>query len=318
MNILEIFELAIKMGIENDLRGEKGVQDLLKERKEEYEELSEKKKEYFDLESLKNPYDDSRILFGDGTINVDKVLTGIDIEAAEMVLADRLNEKGEGIDVVIAHHPEGKSLIGLSQVMELQVDMTAGYGVPINVVEGLMSSRIAEVGRGIAPINHYRAIDAARLLNMPLMNIHTPADNLVHHFLEERIKEVEPRKVKDVMEMLMNIKEYQEATKLGAGPILFNGKESNRAGKVVAGGITGGTSGAKEIYEKMAQAGIGTVIAMHMPEEHRMEMEKYHMNLVIAGHIASDSIGLNLLLDQLEKKGITILPCSGLIRYSRN
>lgn len=318
MTLKEIFDLAIKLGIENDPRGEKGIQRLLKERKEDFTELPEKQKEYFDKEILENPFGDSRILFGDSSITVDKVLVGIDIETAEIVLADRLNEKGEGIDVVIAHHPEGKSLIGLSDVMELQVDLLAGYGVPVNVVEGMLTPRIGEITRSLSPINHYRAIDAARLLKIPLMNVHTPADNLVHHFLEEKIKEVKPRRVKDVLEMLLEIPEYQEAKKLGAGPILFTGQEKNRAGKVVAAEITGGTSGAKQTYEKLVQAGVGTVIAMHSPDEHRKEAEKFHLNLVIAGHMSSDSVGMNLFLDELEKKGIGILPCSGLIRYRRN
>ena len=68
----------------------------------------------------------------------------------------------------------------------------------------------------------------------------------------------------------------------------------------------------------MAAAGIGTIISMHQSEEHRKEAEKYHINVVIAGHISSDSIGMNLFLDELGKKGIKILPTSGLIRYSRN
>jgi hypothetical protein len=40
--------------------------------------------------------------------------------------------------------------------------------------------------------------------------------------------------------------------------------------------------------------------------------------VVIAGHISSDSLGVNLFLDELEKRGIEIIPCSGLIRVSRN
>ena len=55
-----------------------------------------------------------------------------------------------------------------------------------------------------------------------------------------------------------------------------------------------------------------------MGEEHRKEAEKAHLNIVIAGHMSSDSIGMNLFLDELEKKGIEIIPCSGLIRVSRN
>ena len=68
----------------------------------------------------------------------------------------------------------------------------------------------------------------------------------------------------------------------------------------------------------MANAGIGTTIAMHQSEKHRESAEKAHINVVIAGHISSDSIGMNLILDQLEKKGIEIIPFGGLTRFSRN
>jgi len=39
--------------------------------------------------------------------------------------------------------------------------------------------------------------------------------------------------------------------------------------------------------------------------------------VVIAGHISSDSLGVNQFLDELEKRSIEIIPCSGLIRVSR-
>ena len=47
------------------------------------------------------------------------------------------------------------------------------------------------------------------------------------------------------------------------------------------------------------------------------EAEAANINVIIAGHISSDSLGTNLFLDELEKKGIEIIPCSGLIRVSR-
>jgi len=64
----------------------------------------------------------------------------------------------------------------------------------------------------------------------------------------------------------------------------------------------------------MAQAGIGTIIGVHMSEEHKKEAEAAHINAIVAGHMSSDSIGLNLFLNQLAKKGIKIIPCAGLIR----
>ena len=53
-------------------------------------------------------------------------------------------------------------------------------------------------------------------------------------------------------------------------------------------------------------------------EEHFKEAKKHHLNVIIAGHIASDSLGANLFLDELEKRGVEIVTFSGLIRAKRN
>ncbi|MBL7158885.1 NGG1p interacting factor NIF3 [Candidatus Microgenomates bacterium] len=317
MTIQEIYQLAIEMGIKADPRGKDGVKKALERVKKEYDELKDKEKEDFDRESLKNPYSDSRILFGDSSTVVDKVLMGIDIGTGEIVLADRLNEKGEGIDLVIAHHPQGQALAALDEVMDLQVEMMAVYGVPINVAEGIMKERIGEVYRKISSINHFRAIDSARLLNLPLMCLHTALDNLGWRFLTDCFKNKTPDRLGDVLEILKSIPEFEKASKTKTGPVLFVGDKKSRAGKVEIAAFTGGTEGAKAIYEKMAYAGIGTVIGMHASEEHRQKAKKHHLNLVITGHMASDSLGINLFLDELEKKGVTVLPCSGVIRVSR-
>jgi putative NIF3 family GTP cyclohydrolase 1 type 2 len=57
---------------------------------------------------------------------------------------------------------------------------------------------------------------------------------------------------------------------------------------------------------------------MHIREDHITEAKKHHINVIVAGHMASDSIGMNHVLDGLEKKGIEIVPFAGLIRVSRN
>lgn len=317
MTIQQIYDLAINLGIEKDPREKAGVEKHLKRVKKEYEELPPKKKEYFDKESLTNPYSDTRVLFGDPSINVDKILTGIDIEVGEMVLAERLNEKGEGIDLILAHHPEGISMAGLHEVLDLQVEYLVQYGVPVHIAEGLTRERTFEVRRRFNPINHSRSVDAARILNLPFMSVHTPADNLAYQFLKKMIEEKKPETVDEVLEMLMEIGEYKEAAKGKAGPQLFAGNEKNRAGKVVPAEVTGGTEGAKELYERLSKAGVSTIIATHASEEHKKEAEKHHINLVVAGHISTDSLGMNLFQDKLEDQGITIMPCSGLIRVRR-
>jgi len=319
MNINQIYKLAIEMGTKADFRSPEEIKKQLKRNKEKFNKLSKKEKEIFDEEKLINPYIDSRIQYDSGK-NIRRVMAGIDIDSAEMIVARYLTNHNptKPIDLVMAHHPTGKALADLSDVMHLQADVLAQYGVPINIAESLMKIRISEVSRGVNPVNHFKATNTAELLNMSLMNVHTPADNLVAQFVDRKLKKDNPEYVGEILKSLLEIPEYKEAALRGSGPVLFTGAPDNRAGKIALTEITGGTEGSVQIYEKMAQAGVGTIIGMHQSEEHRQEAEKAHINIVIAGHISSDSIGMNLFLDQLEKKGIEVIPCSGLIRYSRN
>ena len=189
--------------------------------------------------------------------------------------------------------------------------------MPINVAEGMMLERVGEVRRKFGPINHYRSVDAARLLSIPFMCIHTVWDNMGWRFMADIFEKKEHDTVGDVMDILRSIPEYQQAIKYKAGPSIYAGSEKNRAGKVAVAEFTGGTEGAKEIYERLSQAGVGTIISMHTSEEHREEVKKHHINLIVAGHMVSDSIGANLFLDELEKRGTVVIPASGLIRVSR-
>jgi len=313
MTTQQIYQLAVQMGIKADLRGEKKVKKYLANTKKKYDKLDKEAKAEFDLEKLTNPYSDTRILVDNNKKAKKKVLTGIDMEGAEILLADKLGD----VDLIISHHPEGKALADLHDVMDLQAQVLADYGVPINVAESLIKPRISEVSRGLSSINHNRAIDMAKLLKIDFICTHTIADNLGASFLKKLLNRKRPETVEEILELLKEIPEYKQAMDFKAGPKLFVGSPENSCGKVALTEFTGGTSGSKEMYEKMSQAGIGTIIGMHMGEEHRKQAEKHHLNVVIAGHIASDSLGMNLFLDQLEKRGIKVIPISGLIRIKR-
>ena len=312
MTIQQILDLALKMGVDSDLRGKAKVNQNLKRLKGKYEKLRPEQKKEFDQDRLTNPYPDSRLHYGDPGKQVKKVLVGVDMEGEELNLAKELKA-----DLVIGHHPVGKGLADISAVMHMQAEVLELYGVPINVAQRVLKTRIDEVARGVLPVNHYRPVDHARLVKMTLMNIHTPTDNLAAKYLFDAIKKAKPELVSDIVKMLKEIPEYAEAVKLGTGPKLFSGTPENYCGKVAVTEITGGTEGSKEIYPAMANAGIGTVLSMHQSEEHRQEADKAHVNVVIAGHLSSDSLGMNLFLDELEKKGIEVVACSGLIRVSR-
>lgn len=316
MTLQQIYDLAIDMGKKADPRGEQSVNDYLRRTKKEYDELPEKKKRFFDKESLINPYSDTRILFGDPKTSIKKILVGIDADASEVLLADALNQKGAKIDLVIGHHPIGISLAGLHDVMDLQVDSISKIGVPVNVVDALMKERSGLVQRKIHPNNHNQMVDTARLLKIPLINLHTVWDNIGDQFIKKYLDAKKFDKVGEIIDYLLEIPEYVEATKGKAGPSIVSGSANSRAGKIAV-FFTGGTNPSKEIYAEFAKAGVGTLVDMHAPEESIDELKKLHINVINAGHMSSDSIGANIFLDQLEKKGIEAVPCSGLIRIKR-
>jgi hypothetical protein len=332
MTLQEIYELGIEMGIRADPRGEESVKRLLGRAKKDYEELSEKKKKYFDKESFKNPYSDSRILYGDPETKVKTLMAGIDADGTEVLLADRLNQKahstpfdnaqgkssgqGEKIDLLVSHHPSGHALASLHEVMDVQVDMFAEAGVPINVADALFQERMGAVKRRFGPLNHSQTVDAARLLEIPLLALHTIWDNLGNKFLKVYLTKKKFETVGELLDYVNEIPEFVEAIKGKAGPSIISGSAKSRAGKVVV-GFTGGTNPSKELYIEMAKAGVGTLVEMHVPEEALTEIKKLHMNVIDTGHMAADSIGANLFLDKIERRGVKIIPCSGLIRVKR-
>ena len=317
MKLGEIYRLAVERGTEKDPRGKKKILDELKKIKEKYEKMNKEEKENFDKERLTNPYADTRILYGNAGKEIKNVLIGIDMEVGELLAAEVLRSKGKKIDLVISHHPEGSAFAAFYEVMHMQADILNKYGVPINVAEGLLAERIKEVSQKVMPANHQRAVDLARLLDIPLMCIHTPADNHVTNYLQGIMDKKKPQTLDDVMKILKEIPEYKEGAKLNNGPKIIVGSPERRAGKVFI-DMTGGTEGSQKIFEKLSQTEVGTIVGMHLSIEHSKEAEKNHINVVIAGHIPSDNLGLNLLLDELFKREkLKITALSGFRRVER-
>ena len=318
MLLRKIYETVVAKGIEKDPRGKEMVKKTLEKRVKTYENMKEDEKEFFDTESLANPYADTRILNGTGDEDIKTALVGIDMEMAEILLADRLSSKGQKIDLVISHHPEGKAYANFYEVMHMQADILNKFGVPINVAESLLENRIKEVERRLSPVNHTRAVDIAKLLNVLFLCVHTPADNMVATYLQQVFDEKKPDTLEDITKILKEIPEYREAAKNNAGPKILLGSKDRRAGKIFV-DMTGGTEGAKDIFENLVSSGVNTIVVMHLSEDHRKEAEKYHMNAVLAGHISSDNLGMNLMFDEIQKTdSLEVLPCSGYRRFSRD
>ncbi len=261
-------------------------------------------------------FPDTAVLYGSGEKEVRKVLVGIDIDTSELLLADKLRS-GKGLDLVISHHPQGQAYAGLAQVMRLQIDLLKSLGINEKVASGLLEERINEVERKISPANHMRAVDSAQLLDLPFMCIHTPADNHVWSYLCGLFARSKPDKVSRILDILKSIPEYSLAESRFAGPKLILGSPDRACGKIMV-DMTGGTEGSKDVYSKLRKCGIRTLVSMHLGEEHFKKVKDADLNVIVAGHIASDTLGLNLLLDRIEKiHKLSVICCSGFTRYRR-
>ena len=318
VKLKKIYECVIQEGINTDPRGKVLIQKKLIKQREKFDALTTKQKALFDLETLTNPYHDSRILNGDLNTEVKTVFVGVDIDTAELLLADRLNAKKQAkIDLVISHHPQGIAYAHFYEVMDMQADIFANLGIPINISEGMVEDRKKEVSRKIHASNHYRATDTAKWLDIPFMCTHTPADNHAVSFLQKLFDQKKPETIKDIMDILNSIEEYQIASREHVAPSILFGNPERRTGKIFV-DMTGGTEGPRDILDNLLQAGIGTLVGMHLSEEHYKKLQGKNINCIIAGHIASDNLGMNLLLDKIEKiTKIKIFACSGFRRIKR-
>jgi len=318
MKLYDIYRKAVKTALKNDPRGKAAIGAALKKTKKEFNALKGIEKAAFDRDRLVHPYDDSRVLFGKKDKEIKTVMVGIDIDVQEIVLADRLREKGMGIDLVISHHPSGRAFAQLDKVLPVQPGIWETFGLEKEVAEGVMKGRMEEVFRGISPRNHNRAVDAARLLNMPFMCLHTTADNCVATYLQKLFNREKPARLSNVMAMLRKMPEYRHSIRCtGTGPFILAGEEKSKAGKIFV-DMTGGTNGPDKVFARLSQAGVKTVVGMHIKESGYKTVKSEFLNYIVAGHIASDNLGMNLLLDGIDVKNeLRVIECAGFKRVRR-
>ncbi len=319
MKLQKFFERAVAVGIDYDPRGKKSLEKMFKKLKDKQKKMDAKDLEMFDVERTWNPFPDCRIINGSGDEEFTHILAGVDIETPELLLVDRLREKGMRIDGVLIHHPEGRALADLDKVMTLQVDLLAGVGVPVNHSEALLRPRMDRIWRSIHADNLFRTERAAELLDIPAVCCHTITDNLVWRFMEKHICAKEYDNLGEIMDAIIQIPEYKTYAKQGNPPIIVNGSRSSRPGKICATEFTGGTNGPEEFLEIQSRAGVGTILSMHVTEKTLDEAKKHHINMIQCSHMASDALGMNLLLDLIKKEDpkTNVIEASGFIRVER-
>ncbi|MDR2599652.1 MAG: hypothetical protein LBC73_05195 [Oscillospiraceae bacterium] len=240
--------------------------------------------------------------------DIKKVLMGVDMDTAELLLAREL-----GFDCVVSHHPRNTN-VDMLDVLHEHFRKLEVLGVPLNKSQKLLEDRKSELSYNNHVSNSRRSESAAKLLNMPYMCIHTPADviseAIVQEFLDSKFSDKPETKVEEIIDALEEIPEYKNSARK---PVIRVGSKDSYAGKiyVLMSGLTGpGVKIIKEYFE----AGVGTLVMMHISEKDAKEIKTQGIgNVVIAGHMSSDSLGLNKIAAEWAKKGVETTMMSGIV-----
>ncbi|HKW42715.1 MAG TPA: hypothetical protein VJP06_00885 [Thermoplasmata archaeon] len=244
--------------------------------------------------------------------NVKRALFGIDADAADLVIA-----KEKGYDLVIAHHPTGGSaVLDFPKVLSKHADILKKHGVPSSIADAAVREMQEDREVRAHAENYDRLPSIARILGIGLMCIHNPCDEIGRRVMDETLRAhvgVGAR-VRDASDVLNGIPEFKAArTRI----LVRMGKLDNPLGKWVVhhgAGTNGGVPVARAAFEN----GIDTVFYIHIDAGALRRLWELFgrdgpKNLVVSGHVASDSIGINALVREMRSRGVRVDTYSGIV-----
>jgi putative NIF3 family GTP cyclohydrolase 1 type 2 len=245
------------------------------------------------------------------TADVRRVLFGVDISLAEVVWAQQ-----HGFDAVIAHHPLGdRARTRMAEVVHRQVDQMAAEGIARESAELAVTARLEPVLHTMHMTNINAIVDGARLVGMPLCNVHLACDIITRGAIIDVLR-AHASAASTVGDAIDWMHEAFAEYRLGhAQPEAWVGSTANRLGRwtvAIAGGINGGFP----VFSEYFRAGVDTIFAMHCDEGELQRLRAIadeDDSLVITGHMTSDSIGINVVIRELEQRGVEVVRTSGVV-----
>ena len=232
---------------------------------------------------------------------IERVLFGLDIGAGELLMAQEMD-----YDAVIAHHPVGTTYQAW-RVFERHVDLLVGAGVPEEAARAAVAPKLEQLRLRGMVANYEQVPQAARLLEMPFLNIHCPLDELGRQVMQRTVNDVLEKTplatVADVVEALAALPAAQRAqTNVEA----LLGDPAAPAGKVVVahGALT---NGGYEIARAYFAHGVDTVVYIHIAASDLKRLREHgDGQLIVTGHLMGDAVGIAPYIKALRERGLEV------------
>ena len=232
--------------------------------------------------------------------NIKKIFVSIDVTPVDIYLAKNL-----GCDCVLTHHPIGKSLLSFYKVFDRHIDFMLEKGIQKNLAFSLVEDLKYKISLKSHSLIYNDVVSTSEILKMPLLNIHQPLDEYMRQTI---LRKLDASKLESISDMIKAIEEILEFKKALTKILVCNGKSTNKIGKwvlILAAGSNGGYDIARTYYEN----NISTVIYLHIDYNELIKLKKDPKckNLIILGHLPGDSIGMNGICKELEKRDIVLV-----------
>jgi len=255
-----------------------------------------------DIRKQNATFPDCLILHGKLNKKIKSVLIGIDIGVGEILLADHLRARGTPIDLIVSHHLMGDAVRYLYILLEQYIIQLQSLGVVD--YENVLSEEAKRIQLLVQENNLYRAVDVAKILDIPLMCIHSPADNCAFKIINKELRSLRNNTLDDVLNKLNYL--YP-----GLRPKIICGDKRASNGTFYL-DIIGGNPLPYQLFENLAKANVNTIVAMHIDEKRIIAAKKVNINLIFLSHFPLDSLGLHHLLEMVDLKGeLDIISCGG-------
>ena len=242
--------------------------------------------------------------------NIKTIMATIDCDVSDLLLARAFK-----CDALLTHHPEGAAALHGWRVMRNQIEQMVECGVPIAQAEAALQRRMQQVELNSHARNYGRVVQAAQLLKLAFLNIHVPCDIITRRLISEKLERFNaPKSRATVAEVIAALQEFPEQRAAATEPHVRLGAPDRLAGRVAV-AMGGYTNGGVDVLRAYFDAGIGTVLMMHFSEADLREAREQRLagNLIVTGHMASDSIGINFFLEELQRLGLTVTRAGGIV-----
>ena len=255
--------------------------------------------------------------------NIQKIIFTMDANVGLIHMAKSL-----GFDAVVVHHPSGV-LLHQGEVYRKHIDIIESHGIPRPAATRALGNSIDRIVRSIwnnrfrmlyneSPNQTVLETDAARLLDIPFLNIHNLFDEQGRRILQAKLDAAALMtpdwRLKDVLNLIEELPEARTAKDAyGISPVIFTGDPDTEASKVVF--VHGALSAPHpEIIQFYWKHGFKTVVILHNKFENLEKLKSNaNGNLILTGHFLGDSIGMTPFINALREKGLEVTCMGGII-----